>query len=416
LLVFSLFLWHFVAKYIFFPTKEYPLMKPCLSILPAVAALLMTVSAVQAHELPEGAEPFQESGQCASCHPQIFKEWQESFHAKSSVHTDSAHNAVYQAFSKFLTSKGKKPNYHCANCHAPMSDNLKELMSGDALPDSKNASQVAGVGCTFCHRIEAINPGENFNQYRLNKDGAYHIGRAVTAQPKAHKIAESPLFTDGEVCMGCHGHKLNSHETPICLMTDEGKSNCITCHLPKVAGSPTVGADATTHFSHTMAGGHDLAMLQQAADLEIKVQGKGMERQVVVTVQNKTEHTFPSTNPMRMAFIKVQAKDKNGTVLWENFKKDPLKEDRQAVFFKAFKAGEQVGVPSWQAESLAFDTRLKRGESKVLTYPLYSNEISEVEAELVYLLFPPKAFESFAIPKDGVNDKRASVVKKSVKM
>jgi hypothetical protein len=389
-------------------------MKPQF-ILPAVAALLCGLSSAHAHELPQGAEPLQQSEQCAACHPQIVKEWQESFHAKSSVHKDSAHNAMHQAFSKAMTAQGKKPTYHCAACHAPMADNMKALMSGEAAPDSSNASQTEGVGCSFCHRIEAVTHGKSFDQYTLNKDGAYKTSRPTN--PKAaHKTGQSPLFADGQICMGCHSQYVNPHEVPICVMTEEGKGNCVRCHMEKAEGAPAAGSEAKTHISHRFPGGHDADMLRKAAALELKVESTGKERVVSIAVKNTTEHTFPSTNPMRMAFVKVRAKNKSGAVIWENFKADPLKEDKQAVFFKAFKAGDKVGVPSWEAEAMAFDTRLKTGETRTLRYPLYSPEISEVEAELIYLLFPPKAIEGFGIPKDGVNDQRFSVAKKSVQM
>jgi len=388
-------------------------MKPVF-LAPAAAALLISLSALsQAHQLPEGAAPLEKSEQCSACHPEIYKEWQESYHAKSSAHKDSAHKAVHDAFSKFLTGQGKKANYHCANCHAPMSDNLKELMSGEAAPDSGNWTQTDGVGCSFCHRIEAVSEGKSFNQYKLNKDGAYHTSRPASGKTP-HPAGTSPLFADGQVCMGCHSQYVNPHEVPICAMTEEGVGNCVACHMPQAEGAPAVGSAAKTHTLHRMPGGHDLDMLQKAASLDLRVETKGKERAVVIEVKNTTEHTFPSTNPMRMVFVKVRAKDKSGAVIWENFKEDPLKEDKQAVFFKAFKAGERVGVPSWEAESLAFDTRLKTGETRRLSYPIYSPEISVVEAEVVYLLFPPKALDGFGIPKDGVNDKRWSVAKKSV--
>ncbi|TAA74418.1 MAG: Cytochrome c554 and c-prime [Candidatus Electronema aureum] len=397
-----------------FLSEENAAMKPRF-VLPAVVSLLCGLSAAQAHELPEGAAPLEKSEQCAACHPTIFQEWQESFHAKSSVHKDSAHKAMHQAFSKAMIAKGQKANYHCATCHAPMSDNLKALMSGEAEPDSSNTTQVEGVGCTFCHRIEAVNKGKSFDQYTLSKEGAYHTSRPANKKAP-HQTATSPLFTDGQVCMGCHSQYVNPHEVPVCVMTEEGKGNCISCHMSPAEGSPAVGSAVKTHFSHRFPGGHDQDILQKAAALEVKIETKGKERSISVAIKNTTEHTFPSTNPMRMAFVKVRAKDKKGAVIWENFKADPLQEDKQAVFFKAFKAGEKVGVPSWEAEAMAFDTRLKTGETRTLTYPLYSPAISEVEVELFYLLFPPKAIEGFGIPKDGVNDKRYSVAKKSVKM
>jgi hypothetical protein len=162
-----------------------------------------------------------------------------------------------------------------------------------------------------------------------------------------------------------------------------------------------------------MAGGHDLEMLKKAVSAEAKIQTEGKQQVVVITVKNIIEHSFPSTNPMRMAFVKVAAKDKDGNVLWSNFKDSPL-EDKQALFFKAFKAGEQTGVPTWAAETVAFDTRLKAGETRSLTYPLDDPAVAEVEVALLYRLFPPAAFEGFGIPEDGVNDKVYPIFQKTL--
>jgi hypothetical protein len=197
-------------------------------------------------------------------------------------------------------------------------------------------------------------------------------------------------------------------------MREEGQSNCISCHMPEVPGGAVLlFASRDTHLSHRMAGGHDLAMLQKAVSVQAEIQTEGKRQTVAVTVKNIIEHSFPSTNPMRMAFVKVTAKDKKGKALWSNFKDSPL-EDKKALFFKAFKAGEQTGVPSWAAETIAFDTRLKAGETRSLTYPLEDPAIAEVEVALLYRLFPPAAFKGFAIPEDGVNDKVYPVFTKTL--
>ncbi|XOF34600.1 MAG: multiheme c-type cytochrome [Candidatus Electrothrix sp. YB6] len=364
------------------------------------------------HELPEGAVPLVKSETCASCHPVIYQEWQESFHANSSALKDPAHGAVHQAFLKAMEQQGKQGNYHCANCHAPMADNLKDLMSGKAELDSSNWTHNEGTGCTFCHRIDSIVEKKMFNQYRLNKDGAFHTSRPVNAKAP-HKMAQSALFAEGQVCMGCHSHKLNGKDVPICMMKDEADGNCISCHMSEAEGSPTVNAAAKTHRSHRMPGGHDMEMLEKAATLETELKTEGKKWHLVVTVNNMIKHTFPSTNPMRMAFIKVVAKDKEGNKVWENFTDSPM-EDKQALFFKAFKAGEEKGVPSWAADGVAFDTRLKAGESRELTYTLADPSITEVDIILFYRLFPPKAIKGFSIPEDGVNEKLYPVAKQTV--
>ncbi|MCI5157429.1 MAG: hypothetical protein D3906_03140, partial [Candidatus Electrothrix sp. AUS1_2] len=69
-------------------------------VLSAVVCLFGSLAVTSAHEIPEGAVPFAKSEECASCHPTIYKEWQESFHAKSSALVDPAHGAVHKAFLK----------------------------------------------------------------------------------------------------------------------------------------------------------------------------------------------------------------------------------------------------------------------------------------------------------------------------
>ena len=386
-------------------------MKYCF-IVAAVFSFFCSLAPVQAHELPEGAVPLARSEECASCHPVIYKEWRESFHAKSSALADPAHGAVHQSFLKAMEKKGKKGNYHCANCHAPMADNIKALMTGAAELDSSNWTHSEGTGCTFCHRIEAVVEKEMFNQYRLNTDGTRQTGRPAK-EGLPHKTGQSDLFVEGKVCMGCHSHKLNGKKVPVCLMKDEERGNCLECHMPVVEGRATVGTKRTSHRSHIMPGGHYPEMLKKAATLDAEVITEGKERRLEVTVTNIISHTFPSTNPIRIAFIKAVAKDKDGNTVWENFKESPL-EDKQGFFFKAFKAGEKKGVPTWAADGIAFDTRLKAGETRKLFYPLEDPTITQVDVMLLYRLFPAKAIKDFGIPEDGVNEKAYPVAKKSL--
>ncbi|WP_446007916.1 multiheme c-type cytochrome [Candidatus Electrothrix sp.] len=383
-----------------------------LSLLLFSCSVLYCATTGYSHELPEGAVPLARSEECASCHPTIYKEWMESFHAKSSALENPAHGAVHQAFVQAMEEKGKKGNYHCANCHTPMADNIKELMAGTAELDSKNWTHTEGTGCTFCHRIESIIEKDKFNQYKLNKDGAIHTSRPAK-KGLPHATRQSDLFAEGKVCMGCHSHKINSNDVAICQMKDEVQGNCLECHMPKIAGRSTVGTDGKTHRSHKMPGGHDKEMLKKAASLDATISSEGEERSLVVTVQNMIKHTFPSTNPMRIAFVKVVAKDKEGKKIWENFKESPL-EDKQALFFQAFRAGEKKGVPSWAAEGIAFDTRLKAEETRTMTYPLADPTIAQVDVMLIYRLFPPKAIKGFAIPEDGVNEKAHIIAIKSL--
>ncbi len=330
-------------------------------------------------------------------------------HSKSSLFQDNAHMAVYKTFSKAMEKKGEAHPYYCANCHTPMAKNLESLISGKAEPNKNEWQQVEGVGCALCHRIEGIVEGERFNTNKINRDGTIYV--STPSNRVAHKILESKIFATGEVCNGCHSHLKNPKGVSICVMKEEGGGNCLTCHMEKVDGPPSEHSKKKTHISHLMAGGHDMNMLRRAVDINTEFSTD--KRQLIVEVRNNITHTFPSTNPMRIAFLKIQAFGKDGNMIWSNFVKTPM-EDKRSLFFKAFKAGDKIGVPAWEAEGVAFDTRLKGGEERRVTYDLPSEDIKKITVALIYRLFPPKAIKIMGIPRDGINDKNYIVLKKEL--
>ncbi len=364
-----------------------------------------------AHQLPDGAEKLTKSEDCSGCHTAIYSEWKASMHANSSPFKDNAHNAVRLKNADATQLAGKTPTYHCGNCHTPMADNLPDLMSGKSQLDSNNWTHTEGTGCTFCHRIESIIPGKAFNQYSLNRDGSFNVPNPSGKAP--HKTAKSELFSNGEVCMGCHSHMLNAKGAPICVMNDEGASNCLPCHMTEADGAPAAGSVKKTHFSHALSGGHDLEMLRKAVSLDMHVDSAATSDKVTVTLNNISGHTFPSTQPMRIAFLKLTAEDVNGKVVWSNIKESPM-EDMQSFFAKMFKAGEEKGVPPWKAEAVAMDTRLKKGETRTLTYTVPAENVKTISASLIYRLFAAPAIKMMEIPADGKNDKTYMVVTKKV--
>jgi len=200
------------------------------------------------------------------------------------------------------------------------------------------------------------------------------------------------------MCLGCHGKKVGGKGGVICSMEDEGVTDCLECHMPKVDGAPAAGSARAEHAFHGIHGAHDPAMLQRGAELSIGAE----DLEIGVGIKNPNTHYFPSTNPLRIAYVKVVARDASGKVVFENFTDDPM-QDRKAVLMKAFKAGERTGVPSWEAEAVAFDTRLAPGETRWLNYNLPEGSVS-VSAKLFYRFAPPKAVEKFGMPKDGVVD------------
>jgi len=366
-----------------------------------IIMFLSMCSIAMAHQIPKDADEFIKSEECSGCHQEIYMEWKESFHSKSSAHINKAHAAVHKAYSNAMEQSGKEGNYYCGSCHTPMASNLKELMNGEAQLDEKDWTQTEGVGCAFCHRIENVLHMLKFNQYRITKDNAFAVSYNVTNAP--HQVVTSPVFSTGEMCMGCHSHNINSNGAPICVMKEEGDDNCLKCHMPRVEGAKAIGSKSKTHLSHKISGAHDIDMLREAVSMDSSLIHKDGKTTLEVILSNKISHTFPSTNPMRLAYVRVKILGKNKHTIWSNFTKSPM-EDKTAVFFKAFKNLDKVGVPSWAATDIAFDTRLKAKEIRTLNYPIVVEKGVRIIVELVYKLFPPDALDTLGIPRDGVND------------
>jgi hypothetical protein len=390
-----------------------------------IAALvcLFTPAMSYSHDMPRGAAGFEKSETCKTCHAAIYDEWSRSMHAVSSALKDKAHAALHGKYAGAMKAAGKTPDYHCSNCHTPMADDLKGLSSGQKQLDGSDWREAEGVGCAFCHRAVSVVEGEMMNSFVINKNEGYSV--SVPSGIAPHKTSPSVLFTGGRMCMGCHSHMLNASGASICVMKEEGQASmgvrppasmadCQSCHMAKVDGRPAEGSKKTSHFSHLMPGGHSPEQISKAVTLDAGIEtGKDGSKTLVVGLTNVIAHSFPAAMPMRMAFLKVVFKDRAGNPVWSNFRENPM-EDKKAVFIKVFKAGDKVNVPAWAAEGTAFDTRLKAGEKRTLTYPVSIDGVSSIDVVLIYRLFPQPAIEMMGIPKDGINDKNFVAAQKTV--
>lgn len=348
-----------------------------------------------AHQLPEGFKGFEDPASCGVCHKAIYEEWAASMHAKSSKASDPVHAAVHDTFLKAMAIAGKPGSYFCGNCHAPTADNLAKLMKGEASYNPDDPSEARGVTCSFCHKAEGLVEGKLFHMYKIADGIKGPFANASTP----HGATYSEFASTYKVCMGCHGKLENAKGAVICSADQEGYSDCLSCHMKEVDGAPAEGSTLTKHHFHGIAGAHNGAMLKEGAKVTLGTElGK-----LVVSIKNPNPHYFPSTNPMRMAYLKVEVSDASGKVIYSNFKKTPI-EDPKALFIKVFKAGDKVGVPTWEADGVAKDTRLKAGEDRTLTYDL-PKDAAKAVARLYYRFVPPQALSRFGIQPDGVVEK-----------
>jgi hypothetical protein len=312
------------------------------------------------HQLPENFSGFEDPASCRDCHKAIYDEWAGSMHAKSSKLADPVHAAVHDAFMAAMKESGKNPTYFCAVCHTPTADNMDALIKGTAMPDPADVTNARGITCSFCHKADGLVEGKNFNTYRFTDV----IKWKETLANAPHKVEASSFMSTQLVCMGCHGKMVNAKGGVICSMDEEGNSDCLACHMPLAEGQPADGSARPDHASHAFPASHDPAVLKSGAVVEA---GAELGRLVVI-LKNPNPHFFPSTNPLRVAYLKVEVFGKDGKLLFANFDKDPS-EDPGAMLMRVFKAGDKVGVPTWEADGVAKDTRLKAGEEHCIQAP-----------------------------------------------
>jgi len=369
-------------------------MKNMLHVITIISVLLAAGIAANAHELPNGFTGFDRPSKCKGCHQTIYDEWEGSMHARSSKFSDPVHDALHEAFAGAMEDKGKWANYHCANCHTPTADDMEGLMSGETSPDPSNPTNTDGVTCAFCHMVASVAEGKNFNRYRVTEG----IKGGTKGSTAPHGVTYSEFNSSYKMCLGCHGKKVGGKGGVICSMEEEGVTDCLVCHMEKTDGPPASGSKKKKHAFHGIHGAHDPDMLKKGASVSLSMK----DGSLMVKLDNPNTHYFPSTNPLRMAFLKVVALGDDGKTVFENFSESPM-EDPNAVLIKVFKAGNKTGVPSWEAEGVAKDTRLKPGESREIEYAL-PDGAETVKAVLYYRFAPPKAIEKFNLPKDGVVD------------
>jgi len=359
------------------------------------ALLMLAASLASAHQLPAKFTGFEDPATCEPCHKAIYDEWKGSMHANSSKLSDPVHGAVHEAFVKAMKAKGAQAGYFCGSCHMPTADNLSALMKGEAAPDAANPTNARGVTCSFCHKVDSLVEGERFNTYKVTEG----IKGATEKSAAPHGEVRSEFVSSYQMCLGCHGALMNGKGSVVCSMQEEGISDCLACHMKDVPGAPAEGSSRTTHRAHLLPGGHDEATLKAGAKVELGVElGR-----LIVNLKNPNPHYFPSTNPMRVAYVKVEVFDAAGGLLYTNFVKDPS-EDPKGMLVKLFKAGDKMGVPSWDAEGVGKDTRLAPNESRAIVYQL-PERAAKAKVGLYYRFVPAMAIEKFNIPADGVVEK-----------
>jgi len=301
---------------------------------------------------------------CKECHEEIFNEYQTSQHSKG-YFNDSLHRKIANIVS---TKK-----YSCAICHMPSANNLKDLMSGKARPNSKNVTHKDAISCYFCHTIAYVKKSHKFflNVKAKEVEGMKPSFYGTLNNPDhsdKHDGLKNPIYTKN-ACKGCHAFKVNDYNTTIfrAIRDKENTQSCIKCHMPKVNGGNEKmnRRFRKTHHSHKFLGLRDKKFRATGVDLNATYQNSELK----ITIKNKMPHPL-IIQSARAKYIKATL-FKDGKVIWQNYKKSPS-EDKKGYFSSFYKKDGKIIIVPNLATGSKFNN-IDGNNTKVLKYSVPSD-------------------------------------------
>ncbi len=243
------------------------------------------------------------SQECATCHADIYRQWQASVHALAAK--DPAYVTNVNLLEK---SRGTDATRYCEGCHAPVA-----LLSGELTPGGKHGgvpgtlANREGVGCLGCHAIRGAVHLNGVGSYEVATPSAYLFegwpGRTaqllrnflISIHPQEHRAEVSyPISRSAELCATCHEQYMApemNHWGWVKMQNDYSswlaspfsglnesrfshpqRQDCKACHMPTRPGSDPSANAAGQVVDHRAPGANRLlATLSGDAEQEAAV-------------------------------------------------------------------------------------------------------------------------------------------------
>ena len=352
--------------------------------------LLFFLSLLQANDK---AREYSSNETCKSCHTQIYNEFKGAMHANSIPQKDPIHNAIWSKHPK--NKKAKR--YGCGKCHTPAANNLDDMKTKGhkALPDINNQTHTDGISCAYCHRIKSIkhNPVSNTNIIS-DKPKSYFGTRIDHIKSPYHEIVtdNNEHMKNGNVCIGCHSHKMNKHKLNVCSTNIDNsmdKANCVSCHMPQVKGSVSNLKERKTHAFHGFTGSHfNAKMLAKYVDINLEKDKNNFK----VSIKNHTSHAL-LLHPLRMAVLSVTV-NRNG-------KKITLPKQ---TFIRVLGHNKKPAMP-WIADVVLKNTMIQARENRVIKYDFKLQDGDIVDVTLGWYLVNPKVVNKLGLSNEEIATK-----------
>ena len=354
-----------------------------------------------------------DSTTCKGCHPTIYGEFYDSSHRKASIFENKVHKAMWD-----LHPDKQKESYTCAVCHTPTDlELLKNLEENKkALPSNNNIQTQEAISCVYCHSIKDVE-----NHAKLNKNVISEEEKVFYSANENHRDQKNKSFKDevslfgmmkeksgspfhkidysndnfytGKMCMGCHSHMQNDNNFDLCRMDEKGakdeETNCISCHMPKIAGSATSIKITKEHRFHGFASG---SKNQDLLAKYIKIDLKENKNDFEISIKNEASHNL-FLQPLRLAQLKVSVLRDGKTIALET-----------KEFARIIGKDGKPTMP-WIADSEIKNNMIKANEKRIINYDFQIQKNDKIEVIFGYYTVNPKMIEKLNLQDDEESKK-----------
>ena len=229
------------------------------------------------------------AGRCAECHPDHYRDWTTSFHARS-LTTEG----FRKGFARFVASmeeqgrRGRDVPMACFGCHAPLlkeaSDQVVKEVATLVLAGPVEELEGLEVGCAACHRGE----------------GGLLRGPIDDPVPNPfHGSASSRVFESAQACTGCHAWippavpcSTVYADWERSRAASEGRT-CQSCHMAERGDAAASGGPRRTTHAHTFPGGRSADLLRRSVELALDAAFVEDGLGVTVSIRNLAAHRIP---------------------------------------------------------------------------------------------------------------------------
>lgn len=223
---------------------------------------------------------------CRSCHPRQWREWRESFHARS-LRTQGFVKNFKDYIEQMDHGWNRQNAMACFDCHAPLLKQAEDAVvvnvAQQILEGRTRDLEAFGVNCAACHRT----------------DGAF-AGPIENPVPNPfHESVHTKASEDARACQHCHTWRPPS--IPCSLVFDSwtgseaaaaGRS-CQTCHMPAERAPAAIGGPERTVHAHRFGGGRSPELLKKAVALSLASHFESKQLRVVASLENLAGHHVP---------------------------------------------------------------------------------------------------------------------------